>query len=297
MYQEQDYGGYVLALLGGSRPWLDFVQAYQNHFMDIDICHHHPDPAWVGACYGISPYHTGHQPYSLNAPLAGLFIRHYLTGDRDAKQAAAGIADWVCATNQGVGAGSGRAVGWPLRSLMIAYENTRDPKHLDAGRKLAESALKVLDPRRGFFSETPATWQYRGGTPGMNAILAAGLMRYWRMTGDEAVGRACAHMAYNVAYSWMSPTEPGLLLGSDPLQQVHIAGYAMQDILPLWWGYELTGDKTFLEKGAQMMEASILDEQRKGSAFGVSRYWEMQDILYYYSLWLSETGENTSRRP
>jgi hypothetical protein len=290
LYQEQDYGAYILALLGGSRPWLDYVQAYQTHFMDLDICHHHPDPAWIGASYGISPYHTGHQPYALNAPLAGLFMLHYLTGDPDAREAAVGIADWVCATNQGVGAGSGRAVGWPLRSLMLAYENTRDPKHLEAGRALAESALAVLDPRRGFFSETPATWQYRGGTPGMNAILAAGLMRYWRATGDEAVGRACANMGYNMAYSWMSPAEPGLLLGSDPLQQVYVAGYAMQDILPLWWGYELTGDKAFLEKGAQMMEASILDEKQQGAAFGVSRYWEMQDILHYYGLWLEEHG-------
>jgi hypothetical protein len=64
----------------------------------------------------------------------------------------------------------------------------------------------------------------------------------------------------------------------------------MQDILPLWWGYELTGDKAFLEKGAQMMEASILDEKQQGAAFGVSRYWEMQDILHYYGLWLEEHG-------
>ena len=127
----------------------------------------------------------------------------------------------------------------------------------------------------------------------MNAILAAGLMRYWRATGDERIGRACANISYNMAYSWMSPTEPGLILGGDPLQQLYLVGYAVQDILPLFWGYELTGDETFLEKGSQMMRESILDERRKGRAFGLSRYWEMQDILYYWGLYkqLQSAGE------
>ena len=280
MYQEVDYGAYIIALLAGRRAWFDYAEAYQGHFMDIDICHHHADPAWVGASYGISPYHTGHAPYSLNAPLAGLFLLHYLTGDPDAREAAVGIADWLHATNTGVGARSGRAVGWPLRSTMIAYENTYDLKHLQAGRQLAESALSALRPRRQFFSESPATWHYRGGVPTMNAILAAGLMRYWRATGDERAGRACAHIAYNMAYSWMSPTEPGMVLGADPLQSVYLTGYAMQDILPLFWGHELTGDEAFLKKGMQMMRENILAERGKGSAFGLSRYWEMQDILH-----------------
>src|SRR5579872_924600 len=104
---------------------------------------------------------------------------------------------------------------------------------------------------------------------------------------DPGAGRLSAahhaNIAYNMAYSWMSPTEPGLILGADPLQQVYLTGYAMQDILPLFWGYELTGDSRFLEIGAQTMQASILDEKYKGSAFGLSRYWEMQDILYYYA--------------
>ncbi len=292
MYQEVDYGAYILALLSGRRAWFDYAEAYQRHFMDIDICHYHPDPAYIGASYGIAPYHTGYEPYALNAPLAGLFILHYLTGDPDAREAAIGIADWLHAKNTGVGAGSGRAVGWPLRSSTIAYENTYDEKHLQVSKRLAEFALETLKPRRGFFSEPPATWHYRGGIPGMNAILSAGLMHYWRATGDERVGRACANIAYNMAYSWMSPTEPGLILNGDPLQQVYLVGYAMQDIMPLFWGYELTGDKAFLEKGGQMMQESILDERHKGSAFGLSRYWEMQDILYYYGLYKGQRSEN-----
>ncbi len=221
--------------------------------MDIDICHYHPDPAYIGAGYGISPYHTGYQPYALNAPLTGLFLLYYLTGDKDAQEAAIGIADWLHAKNAGLEAGSGRAVGWSLRSSSIAYENTYDEKHLQVSKWLAEFALDALKPRRQFFSESPATWNYRGGVPGINSILSAGLMRYWRVSGDERVGRACANIAYNMAYSWMSPTEPGLIFNGDPLQQVCLTGYAMQDILPLFWGYELTGDETFLEKGAQTM--------------------------------------------
>jgi len=293
MYQEVDYGAHLLALLGGQRAWFDYAEAYQRHFMDLDICHYHPDPAFVGASYGIAPNHTGSQPYALNAPLAGLFLLYYLTGDEDAREAAVGIADWLHAKSTGVGASSGRAVGWPLRSAAIAYENTGDDKHLQAARRLAEYALESLEPRRGFFSEPPATWHYRGGNPGMNAILAAGLMRYWRLSGDQETGRACANIAYNMAYSWMSPVAPGLILGSDPLQQVHVTGYAMQDILPIFWGYELTGDEAFLARGARMMEASILDEDRRGAAFGLSRYWEMQDILYYYGLHLDNTQRET----
>jgi len=285
MYQEMDYGSYILALLADRRDWFDYAEAYQRHFMDIDICHYHSDPAYIGASHGISPHHTGHAPHALNAPLAGLFILYYLTGDPDAREAAVGIADWIYAMNVGLGAGSGRAVGWPLRSLMIAYENTYNEKYLMAGRQLAEFGLSVLRPRRQFFSEPPATWQYRGGVPIMNSILVAGLIHYWRVTRDEHVGRACVNIAYDMAYDWMSPTEPGLILGNDPLQSVYLVDYALQDILPLFWGYELTSDATFLKKGAQVMRESILAERHNGRAFGLSRYWEMQDILYYYSLY------------
>jgi len=119
----------------------------------------------------------------------------------------------------------------------------------------------------------------------MNSILVAGLIHYWRVTRDEHVGRACVNIAYDMAYDWMSPTEPGLILGNDPLQSVYLVDYALQDILPLFWGYELTSDATFLKKGAQVMRESILAERHNGRAFGLSRYWEMQDILYYYSLY------------
>ena len=284
MYQEVDYGSYIVGTLAGRREWIDYARAYQEHFMDIDICHHSSDQAFVGASYGVSPNHTGHEPYSLNAPLGGLFLLYSLTGDPDARESAVGIADWIYRANMGLGQTSGRAVGWPLRSSMIAYENTGDKKHLEAGERLAAFALTEAMPRRGFFTEPGTSWQYRGGVPSMNSILMAGLMRYWRASGDERVGRLCSDMAYNMAYSWMSPTEPGLILGSNPLQSLDLVGYAMQDVTPLFWGYELTGDKTFLEKGLRMMEVSIMDEKRKGAAFGLSRYWEMQDILYYYAL-------------
>ncbi|MFA6108862.1 MAG: hypothetical protein WDA75_08835 [Candidatus Latescibacterota bacterium] len=284
LYQEVDYGAHLLGLLSGRRAWFDYAEAYQRHFMDLDVCHYHPDSTYTGAAYGIAPYHTGSEPYALNAPLAGLFLLHYLTGDPDAREAAVGIAGWLHARHLGVGATSGRAVGWPLRSAAIAYENTGDQRYLSAARRLAGYALASLEPRRGFFSEPQATWQYRGGSPGMNAILAAGLMRYWRVTGDPQAGRACADLAYNMAYGWMSPTEPGLILGADPLQQVYVTGYALQDIAPLFWGYELTGDERLLAKGVEVMRASILAEDQRGAAFGLSRYWEMQDVLYYYGL-------------
>jgi len=44
-----------------------------------------------------------------------------------------------------------------------------------------------------------------------------------------------------------------------------------------------------------MMRASILDEKYKGSAFGLSRYWEMQDILYYYASASSWSSRNKPR--
>jgi hypothetical protein len=118
----------------------------------------------------------------------------------------------------------------------------------------------------------------------MNAILAAGLMRYWRASGDPQAGRAVSQIAHDMAYSWMSPTEPGLVLGNDPLQSVYLVGYAMQDLLPLLWGYELTGDAAFLDKADQVVRASLLAEEHRGKALDLSRYWELQDMVYYLDL-------------
>ncbi len=281
MYQEVDYGALAVSLLAGRRDFFDYAEAYQRHFIDLDICHHHPDSTFVGASYGIAPYHTGSRPYALNAPVSGLFLLWSLTGDEDAFEAAAGIADWLVREGIGVGAGSGRAAGWPLRSAVIAWEYTGRERYLDFAAGLAGTVLKQLHPRLGHFSEPPATWHYRGGVPGMNAVLAAGLMRYWRATGDEEVGRALSQLAHNMAYSWMSPTEPGFIYGNDPLQHVYLVGYALQDVLPLFWGYELTGETAFLDKAQQVMKACILAEEFRGQALGLSRYWELQDVLHY----------------
>ena len=126
----------------------------------------------------------------------------------------------------------------------------------------------------------------------MNSILAAGLIHYWRTTGDEQAGQAVANMAANMVYDWTSPTEPGVLLSCDPLQSLHLYGYAMQDVLPFFWGYELTGNDMFLEKGADMVRESILADARGGAAFGLARYWEMQDTLYYFDLYnKSQAGD------
>ncbi len=281
MYQEVDYGALAVSLLAGRRDFFDYAEAYQRHFIDLDICHYHPDPDFVGASYGIAPYHTGSRPYALNAPVSGLFLLWSLTGDEDAFAAAAGIADWLVKEEIGVGAGSGRAAGWPLRSAVIAWEHTGRERYLEFAAGLAGAALKQLHPRLGHFSEPPATWHYRGGVPGMNAILAAGLMRYWRASGDEAAGRAVSQLAHDMAYSWMHPTEPGFIHGNDPLQHVYLVAYALQDVLPLFWGYELTGDAAFLDKAQQVMEACILADEYRGRALGLSRYWELQDVLHY----------------
>ena len=281
MYQEVDYGALAVSLLAGRRDFFDYAEAYQRHFIDLDICHYHPDPTLVGASYGIAPYHTGSRPYALNAPVSGLFLLWSLTGDQDAFDAAGGIADWLVKEAVGVGAGSGRAAGWPLRSAVIAWEYTGRERYLDFAAGLAGTALKQLHPRLGHFSEPPATWHYRGGIPGMNAILSAGLMRYWRASGDEEVGRAVSQLAHDMAYSWMSPLEPGFIYGNDPLQHVYLVAYALQDVLPLFWGYELTGETAFLDKARQVMEACILAEEYRGQALGLSRYWELQDVLHY----------------
>ena len=84
-----------------------------------------------------------------------------------------------------------------------------------------------------------------------------------------------------MAYSWMHPTDPGFIHGNDPLQHVYLVAYALQDVLPLFWGYELTGDAAFLDKAQQVMEACILADEYRGRALGLSRYWELQDVLHY----------------
>src|SRR5205085_11202643 len=133
-----------------------------------------------------------------------------------------------------------------------AYENTDKPRYLQTARKLAEFALGVVLARREIFAEPPATWNYRGGNPVMNSILAAGLMHYWRATGDERVGRVCANIAYAIAYDWMSPGEPGVVLANDPLQALTMRGYNLHIIPACFWGHEPTGGERLLEAGAQI---------------------------------------------
>ncbi len=281
-YQDPIYGALVVGLLSGTRPFLDYATAYAEHFVDVDICHHHSDPRMVGASYGTCPYHTGGAPYALNPPNNGLFHLYYLTGDRDLWDAAVGIADWVHAAGVGKNAFTARQVGWPLRALAIAYEHTADPKFLDAARSLAENAMGDLLPRRYVFTNPGTVWQYRGGT-GMSAQFAAGMMRYWQVSGDERAARIAANAAYQFAYDNLAPEKPGFIVGYDPTQTHYIAH--LQYVMTLFMGYELTSDETLLRAGGQMLEQGILASDKPGAHFCLANYWEVQHILYGYALY------------
>jgi len=159
----------------------------------------------------------------------------------------------------GKNAFTARQVGWPLRALAIAYEHTADPKFLDAARSLAENAMGDLLPRRYVFTNPGTVWQYRGGT-GMSAQFAAGMMRYWQVSGDERAARIAANAAYQFAYDNLAPEKPGFIVGYDPTQTHYIAH--LQYVMTL-----------------------ILASDKPGAHFCLANYWEVQHILYGYALY------------
>jgi uncharacterized protein YyaL (SSP411 family) len=249
--------------------------------MDIDVCYasaEHPD--WVGAIHGLySKDHSTGDPWNPTQRMKGMLNYARLTGDRDARAAALGVADSALAAKRAIGAVSVRDHAGVLYALTSAYDETRDPRYLEGARALAHDAMKRIDPRRGTYAEIHGNYGYRGNVPWMVAQLMEPLYDYYRQSGDRAAAEAVVGMAESILAENRTRGVDGDVYGYS--HNPHFKKNSTYHILiapAVLYAYELTGDAEFLKQGRAMYKQTIAE----GTVNSVMNcYWNTHTLLYY----------------
>ena len=126
----------LLYVRTGIRRFLDYNIASCSHWMDVDVCHYHSNPLYVGGQWE----HTG--GHCMDGVMVcshewveGLLDYYHFTGDERGLETALGIGDNVLRLLDSpmyakVGESNARETGWALRTFTALYVETRDEKWL-----------------------------------------------------------------------------------------------------------------------------------------------------------------------
>ncbi|HNS32776.1 MAG TPA: hypothetical protein PKN36_07370, partial [bacterium] len=206
---------YKLYAMTGERKWYDMAERSIRHYMDICTIHWSPDGSKVGGknrsvdkFLAVYLVHQNTQP---------LFSHWNMTGDPEGYRLGRANADFIMNDKEMIMLTEQRAdrqQGWPLMSMVRAWQETGDPAYEKHARRIVDIALGYMEQRRGAYLRVHGSTSHMGIVPFMSGILASGLRHYHLWSGDERAGIAVAQIAQSVNAEMHDPyysrTKPDL---------------------------------------------------------------------------------------
>lgn len=172
----------------GIRRFLDYNIAACSHWMDVDVCHYHPEAHYIGGQWE----HTG--GHCIDGVMVcshewveGLLDYYHFTGDERGLETALGIGSNVCYLLETpmfarAGEASARETGWALRTLTALYVETRDEKWLSQCTRILRD-FKVWEEQYGSWL-APYTDNTVIRVGFMISVAIGSIMRYYREFPD-----------------------------------------------------------------------------------------------------------------
>ena len=282
-------GEYVMS---GDPRWFDHLEASVRHIIDVDVCHaSQSNSDWVGAIHSghDGPNHTTSAPWNPTQRTKGTLAYWRLTADRDARDAALGVADTALRENRCVGnCQSVRDHAGILYCLTSAFDETLDPKYLQASQRVAHDAIGRIDRRRGCYGEVHGNISYRGNVPWMVAQLSEGMYEYYRQSGDVEAAIAVVGLAESILTENRTRNVPGDVYGySHSPHNKKVGDYHVAIAPAVLHAYELTGDEFYLIQG-RAMYAQMIRERKLNDVRNC--YWTAPTLLYYLTQYGKEAG-------
>ncbi len=178
--QEYDFTQ-ALALLfaaTGRPDVFTHLVAAGRHYADVDCIHDSGRLApWAGMNHPKNPLHFAVELGGIDLGhtwLEGLLSYYFLTGDERAREAAAGIAEYLARRISNPVVGNPRQFGWPALALAAAYGALGEERYRRAAVEYARRGLRAHGPARA-----PGGWKM--------GILADGLAYVHAISNDPEI--------------------------------------------------------------------------------------------------------------
>ena len=271
---EYDYphAMYLLYVRTGIRRFFDYANVAASHWMDVDVCHYSPDPLLQGGQWE----HTwGHCAGGRGVMVCshewveGLLDCYHFTGNERALETAIGIGENILRLletpmYQKSGESNARETGWALRTLTALYAETWDEKWTSKCHWILGHFKEWTEEYGEWVAPYTDNTVVRVGF--MISVAVGSLMRYYRLFGGEEVRRMILEAVDDLTENCLM--DNGLFYYKE-LPSLARNGSSTLLLESMAAGYELTGDRKYLEYGKKTFEVAI--KNSSGSPGGGKR--------------------------
>lgn len=243
----------------GARRFLETGRATAQHWVDVDFCHHSPDPLQRGGLMMHSADHVTAGVTVSHQWVEGFFDYYHLTGKREAWDAAIAIGENYLRHIQAeqyrqVGRYQARDLGWMLKALVALYRESGQTRFLEAGTGIVERFKEWQRSMGGFLA--PYTDHAQIRVPFMIAIAVNALKVYHQATGDDSV----KELILNEVDALLEHAllDNGLFYYKEfpSVQHPIFNGLALE---ALACAYRLSGDRDYILKGMRTLESILIN--------------------------------------
>ncbi|MBQ7063711.1 MAG: hypothetical protein IJM90_02295 [Firmicutes bacterium] len=249
----------------GNRAFLDKLLVAASHWQDVDVCHYSKDPLLMGGQHMHSRYHVEIGCKPSHEWVEGLLDYYHLTGDPFTLDTVNGIATNVeyVLTHEIFTLDNytaAREAGWALRTFCAMYSETGDEVWLRHCDRIVDYFVRWREDYGAWLQ--PYTDHTMVRVPFMISVACVSLMMYYRIRPSELIKDLIITAMDDVLENCYS--YDGVLYYKElpSLQRTGMNPIAMQ---ALTYCYELTGDKTYLEKALVMFRLAVFLKGRGGS--------------------------------
>ena len=252
----------------GIRRYLDYVIASCSHWMDVDVCHYHTDPLYVGGQWEHTAGHVINGVMVCSHQwVEGLLDYWHFTGDERGLETALGIGDNVrrllnTPAYAKVGESNARETGWALRTLTALYVETNDPSWTEPCERILND-FKVWEETYGSWM-APYTDNTLIRVPFMISVAIGSLMRYYRVFPREDIKALILRQVDDLIENCY--VKEWDLFYYKELPGLSRPGNNTILLEALSIAYELTKDSSYLEYGLETFRNAMHDKPGYASA-------------------------------
>ncbi len=247
----------------GIRRYLDFCMVHASHWMDVDVCHYSADPLKIG---GLTEHTKGHVINGVMVPshewVEGFLDYYHLTGDERGLETAIGIGENVLKLLDTpayavAGESNARETGWALRALTALYIETGDEKYKAKCDRIVGYFEKWYDDYGCFAAPYTDNTVIHVGF--MISVAVGSLMRYYKINKTDKLNELIMLAVDDILDNCM--LECGLFYYKE-LPSLARLGNNTLLLEAMAAGYELTGDKKYLEAGIATMKRTLREPHK-----------------------------------
>ena len=251
----------LLYVRTGIRRFLDYNIAACSHWMDVDVCHYHPDSRYIG---GQWEHTDGH---CINGVMVcshewveGLLDYYHFTGDERGLETALGIGENVLnlldsSMYAKVGEVNARETGWALRTLTALYVETRDKRWLSKCDRILQD-FKIWEEQYGNWL-APYTDNTVIRVGFMISVAIGSIMRYYREYPEPELKRMMLRAVDDLIENCY--VEKWGIFYYKELPSLNRPGYNTLLLEALAIAYELSGDAEYLKPGINTFKKTIAE--------------------------------------